>query len=112
MKDTNPTEFSQLLFFMRLVRDHGLVNHLGHGLGEISGSEKRLNVAAQLDLLKKEPLVEINALRGTEMYFRLSRYPDSEQYAVIIEFAHAFQSNGMQFARLDGISFPVFRVAL
>jgi hypothetical protein len=47
---------------MRLVRDHGLVNHLGHGLGGISGSEKRLNVAAQLDLLKKEPLVEINAL--------------------------------------------------
>ena len=75
MKDTNPAEFSRLLFFMWLVRDHGLVNHLGHGLGEISGSEKRLNVAAQLDLLKKEPLIEINALRGTEMYFRLSRYP-------------------------------------
>ena len=89
MKDTNPAEFSRLLFFMWLVRDHGLVNHLGHGLGEISGSETRLNVAAQLDLLKKEPLIEINALRGTEMYFRLSRYPDSEEYAVIIEFAHA-----------------------
>jgi hypothetical protein len=89
MKNTNPAEFSQLLFFMWLVRDHGLVNHLGHGLGEISGSEKRLNVTAQLDLLKKEPLIEINALRGTEMYFRLSRYPDSEDYAVIIEFSHA-----------------------
>jgi hypothetical protein len=89
MEGADPESFSQLVFQMWLVRDHGLVSYLGHGLGKVAGSEKRLSVSAQLELLNKEPTVELSALRGPETDFRIFRYPDSKDFGVIIEFAHA-----------------------
>jgi len=74
---------------MWLVRDRGFANHLGHGLGEVAGSEKKLDFKEQLQLLRSEPLIDVGAIRGPEMNYHLSRFPNSDDYAVIIEFSHA-----------------------
>ena len=62
---------------------------LGHGLGKVAGSEKKLDFKEQLQLLRSEPLIDVGAIRGPEMNYHLSRFPNSDDYAVIIEFSHA-----------------------
>ncbi len=89
LRDTDPAAFTQLFYLTWLVRDHGFVNQLGHGLGRVSGTEKIVRASAQLDILRHEPQVQIRSLRGPEMSFHISRYVKSDDYAVIIEFAHA-----------------------
>ena len=89
LKTADPAAVSQLFFFMWLVRDHGYVNHLGHGSGWIAATERRLTVPDQLRLLHNEPLIEVNSLRGPQTNFQLYHYADSEDYAVTVEFAHA-----------------------
>jgi hypothetical protein len=57
--------------------------------GEVAGSEKKLDFREQLQLLRSEPLIDVGAIRGPEMNYHLSRFPNSDDYAVIIEFSHA-----------------------
>lgn len=89
LKTADPAAVTQLFFFMWLVRDHGYVNHLGHGSGWIAATERRLTVPDQLRLLRDQPLIQVNSLRGPQSNFQLYRYPDSDDYAVTVEFAHA-----------------------
>lgn len=89
LKTADPAAVSQLFFFMWLVRDHGYVNHLGHGSGWIAATERRLTVPDQLRLLRNEPLIQVNSLRGPQVNFQLYHYSDSDDYAVTVEFAHA-----------------------
>jgi hypothetical protein len=58
---------------------------LGRGCG--FGKETRLQRVTAT--ARSEFLIEVGAIRGPEMNYHLSRFPNLDDYAVIIEFSHA-----------------------